>query len=140
MLYQKKDYFSPIPRATQKKNTFLAHQLFKKKYMISPSLIATQKKVWQRQVPNVPLVFFKQTSLSNISLFFSRIGMLLLLGVLTFGKKTTKNPQSQTWSAFFWSLLLWPLPLYSLLYFLMALHFWCFSRNPSLERFCLTGK
>ena len=139
MLYQKKIIFPQSPVLHQKK-TFLAHQLFKKKYMISPSLIATQKKVWQRQVPNVPLVFFKQTSLSNISLFFSRIGISLLLGVLTFGKKTTKNPQSQTWSAFFWSLLLWPLPLYSLLYFLMALHFWCFSRNPSLERFCLTGK
>ena len=139
MLYQKKDYFSPIPSATQKKN-FFGPPVVQKKYMISPSLIATQKKVWQSQVPNVPLVFFKQTSLSNISLFFSRIGMLLLLGVPTFGKKTTKNPQSQTWSAFFWSLLLWPLPLYSLLYFLMALHFWCFSRNPSLERFCLTGK
>ena len=70
MLYQKKIIFPQSPVLHQKKKYFFGPPVVQKKYMISPSLIATQKKVWQRQVPNVPLVFFKQISLYNISLFF----------------------------------------------------------------------
>ena len=43
MLYQKKDYFSPIPSATQKK-TFLAHQLFKKNIWFPQASLQHKKK------------------------------------------------------------------------------------------------
>ena len=57
MLYQKKDYFSPIPSATQKKN-FFGPPVVQKKYMISPSLIATQKKSLVDTGPYCPISIF----------------------------------------------------------------------------------